>query len=69
MILLDRGEFNVRLFVLGFYEDRYYQMMWSNKELASLFLSGSDVVAKHFMAHLEKEENIDIFKKENFSYL
>ncbi|MBE6462406.1 MAG: hypothetical protein E7005_01445 [Alphaproteobacteria bacterium] len=44
-------------------------MMWSNKELASLFLSGSDVVAKHFMAHLEKEENIDIFKKENFSYL
>lgn len=69
MILLDRGEFNVRLFVLGFYEGRYYQMMWSNKELASLFLSGSDVVAKHFMAHLEKEENIDIFKKENFSYL
>ena len=43
--------------------------MWSNKELASLVLSGSEVVAKHFMAHLGDEQNLDIFKKENFSYL
>ena len=43
--------------------------MWSEKELANFSIVSANVIMERVYKHIDDPDNIDIFNKENFSYL